>query len=122
MDNRDIGNRMRMARENANIRQIDVKNRSPINNKNLSNWEKGVSQPSVQDAIILADLYEVTLDELFGHVPVSISGVVSLTNTEKRLIIKVRRLNDEGRIKVFEYVEDVSGNARFLEKEAIVSA
>ena len=62
-----IGELLRNARENAGLKQVDVKQKSNISNHNLSNWEKGKSEPCIADAIILADLYGITLDELFGH-------------------------------------------------------
>ena len=72
MENTFIGNRLRMARENAGFRQVDVRQKSTISNKNLSNWETGISQPSIQDLFILADLYGITIDELVGHKPLNI--------------------------------------------------
>lgn len=119
-----IGNRLKMARENANLRQVDVKNKTPISNKNLSNWENGISQPSIEDSIILADLYGITLDELFGHKPLDIHAVSMplLTTTEKRFVLKMRILNDEGQLKALEYIDDLTGNIKYTEKEAVSSA
>lgn len=113
-----LGNRLRMIRENCNLRQVDVKEKKGISNHNLSNWEKGKSEPCVADAMILADLYGVTLDELFGYKP---SHTIVLTNNEKRLILKLRKLNNEGLLKVIEYVDDLEGNSKYNEKEAQIS-
>lgn len=121
MNNTFIGNRLRIARENAGFRQIDVKEKAPISNKNLSNWENGTSQPSIQDLFILADLYEISIDELLGHKPLNIHAIITgqLTNTERRFILKIRSLNDEGQLKALEYIDDLSGNTKYTEKEAI---
>lgn len=116
-----IGELLRNARENANLKQVDVKVKTNISNHNLSNWEKGKSEPCIADAITLADLYGITLDELFGHKPVNIHTVLTgqLTNTERRFILKIRSLNDEGQLKALEYIDDLSGNTKYTEKEAI---
>lgn len=123
MENTFIGNRLRMARENAGFRQVDVRQKSTISNKNLSNWETGISQPSIQDLFILADLYGITIDELVGHKPSNIHTIVTnqLTTTEKRFILKIRSLNDEGQLKVLEYVDDLKGNEKYNEKENFIS-
>lgn len=115
-----IGDYLRIARENANLRQVDVMEKTKLNNHNLSNWEKGKSEPCVADAIILADLYGVTLDELFGHRPSSVHNI-ALTNMEKRFILKLRKLNNEGLLKVIEYVDDLEGNSKYNEKEKVIS-
>lgn len=116
-----IGELLRNARENANLKQVDVKDKTNISNHNLSNWEKGKSEPCIADAITLADLYGITLDELFGHKLNNIHTVLTgqLTNTERRFILKIRSLNDEGQLKALEYIDDLSGNTKYTEKEAI---
>lgn len=57
---------LRTARQNANLSQFDVSKRTGINNKSISNWENGVAFPSILNAITLAKLYGVTVDELIG--------------------------------------------------------
>lgn len=63
----NIGEYLRIARANANLRQIDVKDKTKINNKSLSNWEKDVSYPNPEDLKTLAKLYNVSIDELIGN-------------------------------------------------------
>lgn len=117
------GEHMRIARENANLKQIDVKSKSTISNFSLSNWEKGKSEPCIADAITLADLYGVTLDELFGHRPSSIHMISAgrLSTTETRIILKLRSLNNEGQLKALEYIDDLAGNEKYKEKENAIS-
>ena len=119
-----IGDHMRIARENANLRQVDVQNRRGISNKNLSNWEKNVSKPCIEDAIILADLYGISLDELFGHKLTNLNTLVigELSNLEKRFILSIRKLNNEGQLKALEYIDDLEGNDKYNEKEKTISA
>jgi len=119
-----FGERMRIARENANLKQVDVKERANINNQNLSNWERGNSEPCIADSIILADLYGITLDELFGHKPIGKYGIPAgqLSTVETRVILKLRALNNEGQLKALEYIDDLQGNGKYKEKEKIISA
>ena len=115
------GEHMRIARDNVNLKQVDVREKIGISNQNLSKWENGDAEPCIEDSIKLADLYGITLDELFGHKPTGIHSVISgrLTTVETRVIIKMRSLNNEGQLKALEYVDDLSGNIKYTEKEAI---
>lgn len=64
----NIGNRLKMSREFATLKQVDVTRKTNINNKTLSNWEKDVSKPSVDDLILLSKIYNVSIDFLLGNV------------------------------------------------------
>lgn len=35
--------------------------------RNVSNWEQGVSQPDLETVVAIADTFNVSLDELFGR-------------------------------------------------------
>lgn len=61
-----IGDRLRNARERKNLKQTQVMQKTGINNKTLSGYENGVSEPDLESLRILADLYEVTTDYLTG--------------------------------------------------------
>lgn len=62
-----IGERLRYARDKKNLKQTQVKERTGINNKTLSGYENGVSEPDSETLKILADLYEVTTDWILGR-------------------------------------------------------
>lgn len=36
--------------------------------KTISHWETGYSEPSVSQLIMLADFFDVSIDELVGHI------------------------------------------------------
>lgn len=61
-----IGSRLRAARERKKLKQIQVKEKTGINNKTLSGYENGVSEPDLETLKILANLYEVSTDWLLG--------------------------------------------------------
>lgn len=63
-----VGDRLRISREKKNLKQTQVRERTGINNKTLSGYEKGVSEPDFETLKILADLYEVSVDYLLGRV------------------------------------------------------
>ncbi|MFC3797936.1 helix-turn-helix domain-containing protein [Cohnella sp. GCM10012308] len=62
----DLGSRLRSARERKGLKQTQVKDRTGINNKTLSGYENGVSEPDTDTLMKLAEIYEVSTDWLIG--------------------------------------------------------
>lgn len=65
---KNIGERLRYAREKKNLKQIQVMKltQGKINNKTLSGYENNVSEPDIESLKILSELYEVSIDWLIG--------------------------------------------------------
>lgn len=62
-----IGERLKRARERKNLKQTQVMKKTGINNKTLSGYENDVSEPDVDTVNKLADIYEVSVDWLYGR-------------------------------------------------------
>jgi len=62
-----LGERLKRARERKGLSQIDVFKKININNKTLSRYEAGGSEPDVDNLVKLANLYEVSIDYLVGR-------------------------------------------------------
>lgn len=62
-----LGDRLRNAREQKNLTQIDVAKRTGINNKTISNYENNVSSPDPEALKEFAILYETSVDYLVGR-------------------------------------------------------
>lgn len=63
----EIKNRIRDLREDLDLRQIDVANATGIDQKTLSNYETGKTNPDSYALIKLADFFNVTIDYLLGY-------------------------------------------------------
>lgn len=98
---------LRNARENANLKQIDVAKKLSVGNKSVSHWEKANAMPCLEDAIKLADLYGISLDTLVGHKPVN-DNRIPLTSEEINIIRQFRTLNQIGKEKILSYLLDIS--------------
>lgn len=59
-------NRIRELREDRDLRQIDVAKATEIDQKTLSNYETGRTNPDSWAIIRLADFFGVTCDYLLG--------------------------------------------------------
>lgn len=62
-------NRIRDLRIDRDLRQIDVANATGIDQKTLSNYETGKTNPDSYAIIKLADFFGVTTDYLLGLTP-----------------------------------------------------
>lgn len=60
-------NRIRELRERKGLRQIDVAEATGIDQKTLSNYETGKTNPDSYALIRLADFFEVSIDYLVGR-------------------------------------------------------
>ena len=82
-------NRIRALREDKDLRQIDVANATGIDQKTLSNYETGKTNPDSESIIRLAKFFGVSTDYLLGVCDYSYSSNYSISdeldNIQKRL-------------------------------------
>ena len=91
----DYKNRIRDLREDLDLRQIDVADATGIDQKTLSNYETGKTNPDSSSIIKLAEFFKVTTDYLLGY---SSSDM----RTNKDVIEKLDSIEKEiGEIKRF---------------------
>ena len=60
-------NRIRDLREDMDLRQVDVAAATGIDQKTLSNYETGKTQPDARALVALADFFHVSIDYLVGR-------------------------------------------------------
>lgn len=77
-----IKNRLRDLRDDMDLRQIDVANATGIDQKTLSNYETGKTNPDSYALMKLADFFQVTVDYLLGY---SSSSIKSNSDILKKL-------------------------------------
>lgn len=61
---KDIGLVLKNARENLDMKQTDVMHAIGVNNKTLSGYENGVSEPDLETFAKLMALYGLSADEV----------------------------------------------------------
>lgn len=54
-------------REEARYTQSELAQKLGNAQRNISNWESGASEPDCETIVQLADLFGISLDELFGR-------------------------------------------------------
>ena len=107
--------------ENGKTQQ-DIVNYLHCSYNKYASWEQGQTQPSIEDLIILADYFNVTIDYLVGRE--SEDGLVvpdgqSLSGDEKELLEGFRRLNAAGRGRILGNLDGLlQASALFTDKTA----
>lgn len=86
-------NRIRELREKAGLRQIDVAKATGIDQKTLSNYETGKTNPDSYSLIQLADFFDVSIDYLVGRID-SIYPTFSKEDICKKIDTIKQELND----------------------------
>lgn len=61
-------NRIRELREKLDLRQIDISSETGIDQKTLSNYETGKTNPDSYALIKLADFFGVSIDYILGRI------------------------------------------------------
>lgn len=76
----DAKNRIRELREDLDLRQIDISKATGIDQKTLSNYETGKTNPDSYSIMKLADFFGVTTDYLLGYSNQNLKSKQSIIN------------------------------------------
>ena len=90
----EVKNRIRDLREDMDLRQIDVSKSTGIDQKTLSNYETGKTNPDSHAIIKLANFFEVTCDYLLGLSTENIrnsSDIIHKLNVIEKEIYDIKR-------------------------------
>lgn len=62
-----FGDNIKRLRKNKGLKQQEIADILGIKQNSYSDWENGKTEPSYENLVKLADLFEVSLDSLFGR-------------------------------------------------------
>ncbi|MFZ1873292.1 MAG: helix-turn-helix transcriptional regulator [Chania sp.] len=71
MDMSAFAERLRLLREARNLSQVRLAELLSVDPRAYNRWEKGASAPHLDTVIKIADVLQVTMDELVGRKPIS---------------------------------------------------
>lgn len=57
-----------MFRRKMNLSQEELAEKCQVSRQAIAKWENGESVPTIEKLVFLADLYELSLDELVGRI------------------------------------------------------
>ncbi|MCL2570365.1 MAG: helix-turn-helix domain-containing protein [Firmicutes bacterium] len=58
---------LKKLRKDFRYTQKDLAEKLKLNQSNISDWENGISRPDYENLIKLADIFDVSIDELLGR-------------------------------------------------------
>lgn len=83
---------LKSTREDLDFTQIDVMHRTGINNKTLSGYENGVSEPDLKTFATLLNLYDLSADDVLEIKKHDEQPNSNLNSIEKQLVSYFRQL------------------------------
>ena len=92
-----FGQRFQRLRKGNNLTQEEVANRVNVTPQAVSKWENDISSPDISLLNSLADLFNISLDELLGREK-AITEIVNKENRKdiNKMILKVLVLSNSG--------------------------
>lgn len=97
--NETLGTRIANLRKQKGLTQEELGNQLNVSSQAVSKWENDISYPDIAILPELANILEVTVDELLGNKK-QIDAIIYNPTTSKKdlskLMIKVRILSSEG--------------------------
>lgn len=92
-----FGQRFQRLRKKLGLTQEDIANKVNVTPQAISKWENDISSPDISLLNELADIFNVTLDELLGRETIKTEIIPNeLRKDINKLILKVQILSTDG--------------------------
>lgn len=88
-------NNLKVLRENANLTQRDCALVLGIPKTTFCYYEQGKSEPDFQTLFKIANYFNCSIDYLLGHQTQGILHLDSLTQSQRKLVELIQKLNNE---------------------------
>ena len=82
----------------------------------IQKWEDGSNEPYAATLKSIADLFNVTMEDLYNH-DLSNPDSSSYSSADQKLLSLFRQLNQEGQEKATDYVEDLLASGRYIKTD-----
>lgn len=96
--------KIKELREEYRLTQKELADKIANVQRNVSNWENGTSEPDCETIVKLADLFNVSLDELFGRDKYNMEDISFGDETSQPLLRTFRMLSAEQRTAVINLI------------------
>ncbi|MBQ3506632.1 MAG: helix-turn-helix transcriptional regulator [Clostridia bacterium] len=99
--------RIKEYREEMQLTQKELAERIGNVQRNISNWENGASEPDCETIVRLAELFEISIDELFGRRDLIFESEKK-SGIENIILKEVRELSDGQRYSLLQFLREVN--------------
>lgn len=97
--------KLREFRESKRLSQRELAKVLDFKLTTYNGYERGVSEPSIDTLIKLADFYKVTVDELLGHEVPYLLKKIDFSAAQLEIVEEVKTLDNDMCNKVLSYIE-----------------
>lgn len=99
--------KIKELREELQLTQSELAEK--INNvqRNVSNWENGINEPDCQTLVNLAEIFDISLDELFGREPATVEKQ-SMSGVEKQIFAFLHKLTDTQKYALLQFLRELN--------------
>ena len=98
---------LRNTREDKDLTQTQVMKDTGINNKTLSGYENGVSEPDIETMVLLFKYYNLSADKEFGLEQRDGSREIKLTSQEENVISAYRLLDKQHKYDIIKIINAI---------------
>lgn len=113
----EISKNLLYYRKKAGLTQKQLAEKIGVKNTAVSNWESGNNSIDIDTLCLVCDVFGITLNDMYG----GYSDRPSMLDEEKmRLLSAFSDLNEEGREKVFAYINDLSMTGIYKKRDPAV--
>ena len=95
-------------REEMQLTQKELAERIGNVQRNVSNWENGASEPDCETILKLSELFDITIDELFGKELPTVSRQQAV-GVEYTILKSVRQLTDSQKYALMQFLRELNG-------------
>lgn len=88
-----IGKRLAEIRKSKKLKQMELAERLNVSQQVISNIERGVTTPDIEQLKKIADIYNISLDELVGREFFSDDA----DDVERKILSYIKQMDDEGK-------------------------
>lgn len=111
-----IAENIKFYREANNLQKKTVAEYLGVSAASVTHWEDGSNSIDINKLALLCKLFKCTISEMVTCRSEHLN-YASLTHDENNLITGYRKLNETGKAKVTEYVEDLTCNEKYTCEE-----
>lgn len=108
----DFSTRLKELRTDNDMLQSNLAEKLNLKSSAISKYEKGLTQPSIETIIKLAEIFNVTVDYLVGASDIKNPyDVIRITSSEADLVDNFRKLTHENKIRIDERIKTMIENS-----------
>ncbi|WP_197483485.1 helix-turn-helix domain-containing protein [Paenibacillus elgii] len=99
----DLHINLRIEREKREWTQKSISNKLGVAASTYSNWERGERQPDLEVLIRLADIYQISLDQLVGRSFIPVPRKISVDLDLLQFFAEVQAAQEKQRNEIIRY-------------------